>query len=337
MSGGHGGTDIWYSELQTDGSWGEPKNAGAAINTEGDEMFPHIATDGTLYYSTNGLPGMGGLDIFSAKGIRNQWSEVKNMGYPINSANDDFSFVIYGQEVSGYLSSNRKGGIGDDDIYSFSIAKQKIILALKGVTYNKKTSEELPGAAVSLLTDHNQLVAKKLSQENGTFFFELSPDTDYTILAQKEKFYADSMIITTKGIIDTKTFEIVLRLDPLLEKGKTIRIENIHYDFDKDNIRPDAAKILDELVRTLRDNPTLKIELASHTDSRGSDVYNEGLSQRRAQSAVNYLISRGIARERLVAKGYGEKRLLNRCANGVGCSVAEHQENRRTEFTILEF
>src|SRR5690606_24613040 len=128
----HGGTDIWYSELQTDGSWGEPKNAGAAINTEGDEMFPHIATDGTLYYSTNGLPGMGGLDIFSAKGIRNQWSEVKNMGYPINSANDDFSFVIYGQEVSGYLSSNRKGGIGDDDIYSFSIAKQKIILALKG-------------------------------------------------------------------------------------------------------------------------------------------------------------------------------------------------------------
>lgn len=337
MPGGQGGTDIWYSELQTDGSWGQPKNAGTSINTEGDEMFPHIAADGTLYYSTNGLPGMGGLDIFSAKGTRNQWNGVKNMGYPVNSANDDFSFVVYGQEGSGYLSSNRKGGAGDDDIYSFSIIKQKIILALKGITYNKKTSEELPAAAVSLLTSNNQLVSKAFSKDNGTFYFELSPDTDYTILAQKEKFYADSVSISTKGVTESKTFEIALRLDPLLEKGKTIRIENIHYDFDKDNIRPDAAKILNELVRTLRDNPTLKIELASHTDSRGSDVYNEDLSQRRAQSAVNYLVSRGIARERLVAKGYGEKRLLNRCANGVACSVAEHQENRRTEFTILEF
>lgn len=337
MPGGLGGTDIWYCEQQTDGSWGEPKNAGSQINTEGDEMFPVIATDGTFYYSTNGLPGMGGLDVFTAKGEKGKWASVRNMRYPVNSANDDFSYVLIGNNGMGYLSSNRKGGAGDDDIYSFSIIKSKIILALQGTVYNKKTSEELAMAAVSLISGNNELKAKKSSKDDGTFYFELAPDTDYTVLGQKEKFYADSVMISTKGITGSDTLKITLRLDPLLEKGKTIRLENIHYDFDKDNIRADAAKILNELVRTLRDNPTLKIELASHTDSRGSDAYNQDLSQRRAQSAVNYIVSRGIARERLVAKGYGETRLLNRCANGVPCSVAEHQENRRTEFTILEF
>ncbi len=168
-------------------------------------------------------------------------------------------------------------------------------------------------------------------------FFVLDKETDYTVLGQKEKFYSDSASVTTKSLTKSDTLSVTLRLEPLFEIGKTIAIQNIHYDFDKDNIRKDAAKILDELVRTMRDNPTLEIELGSHTDSRGVDIYNLDLSQRRARSVVNYLVSRGISRDRLTAKGYGETQLLNRCSNGVKCSAAEHQANRSTEFKIIKY
>lgn len=340
MAGGLGGTDIWYCELQSDGSWGKPQNAGPAINTSQEEMFPNIGTDGTLYYSSNGLPGMGGLDIFSAKGAKNNWSKPANLRYPVNSAGDDFAFItnIANEDaVMGYLSSNRRGGAGNDDIYSFSNIKPKMILALKGLTVNKKTGELLEAATVTLYANGRQIVAKQSSKADGTFFFELAKGTDYTVLGQKEKFYSDSATVTTKGLTKSDTLNVTLRLEPLFEIGKTIAIQNIHYDFDKDNIRKDAAVILDELVRTMRDNPTLEIELGSHTDSRGIDIYNLDLSQRRARSVVNYLVSRGISRSRLTAKGYGETQLLNRCANGVKCSAAEHQANRRTEFKILKY
>lgn len=336
MRGSLGGTDIWYCELQANGSWSVPKNAGKAINTTENEMFPFVASDGTLYYSSNGLPGMGGLDIFKAKGERSSWTKIQNMGYPLNSANDDFAFVIDTDNYSGYLSSNRKGGAGNDDIYSFRHTRPKLILALEGVVYNKKTLQELPLATISLLAN-GELAARKESITDGSFYFDLSEDTDYTVLAQKPAFYADSVSFTTKGLLVSDTLKAILNLDPLFEIGKTLRLQNIHYNFDKYDIRPDAAKILDELVRTLRDNPTLKIELASHTDSRGSDSYNLDLSQRRAQSVVDYLVRRGISRARLTAKGYGESKLLNHCINGAKCSADEHQQNRRTEFTILEF
>lgn len=337
MPGGQGGTDIWYAELNGEGSWGTPINAGNVLNTAGNEMFPSIANDGTLFYSTNGLPGMGGLDIFSSKGKQAQWSKPQNLKYPVNSAADDFAFISNETLSSGYLSSNRKGGKGNDDIYSFSYIKPRIILALSGITYNKKTNEKLSDASVTLYSGGRTIIAKQSSKADGTFFFELEKASDYSVLASKAGFYADSAALTTRGIEKSDTLHVSLYLNPLFEKGKILALENIHYDFDKDNIRPDAAKILDELVRTLRDNPTLKIELGSHTDSRGIDIYNLDLSQRRARSAVNYLVSRGIARDRMIAKGYGETKLLNRCANGVKCSAAEHQANRRTEFTILEY
>ncbi|WP_158622519.1 OmpA family protein [Pedobacter sp. KBW06] len=339
MAGGLGGTDIWYCELQSDGSWGKPQNAGPAINTSEDEMFPNIATDDTLYYSSNGLPGMGGLDIFVAKGEKNNWSKSANLRYPINSAGDDFAFItnIVNEDTTmGYLSSNRKGGVGSDDIYSFSKIKPKMILALKGLTLNKKNGEILEAATVTLYANGRQVIAKQSSKTDGTVFFELAKGTDYSVLGQKEKFYSDSATVSTKGLTKSDTLSVTLRLEPLFEIGKTIVIQNIHYDFDKDNIRKDAAKILDELVRTLRDNPTLEIELGSHTDSRGIDIYNLDLSQRRARSVVNYVVSRGISRSRLTAKGYGETQLLNRCANGAKCSAAAHQANRRTEFKILK-
>lgn len=340
MPGGLGGTDIWYSDLQSDGKWGQPQNAGSAINTAGEEMFPNIGTDGTLYYSSDGLPGMGGLDIFAAKGAKSSWSKPVNLRYPVNSAGDDFAFITNSSSddaINGYLSSNRKGGVGNDDIYSFSNIKAKMILALKGLTLNKKTGALLEATSVTLYANGRQIIAKQSTKGDGTFFFELEKGTDYTILGQKEKFYSDSASVTTKGLTKSDTLSVTLRLEPLFEIGKTIAIQNIHYDFDKDNIRKDAAKILDELVRTMRDNPTLEIELGSHTDSRGVDIYNLDLSQRRARSVVNYLVSRGISRSRMTAKGYGETQLLNRCGNGVKCSAAEHQANRRTEFKILKY
>lgn len=340
MPGGLGGTDIWYCELQEDGSWGTPQNAGPAINTDQNEMFPNIGSDGVLYYSSNGWPGMGGLDIFTAKGSKNSWSTAVNLRYPINSPADDFAYIMVKsseEEQLGYISSNRKGGVGSDDIYSFHTVYPKIILAIKGMVLNKSTNAIIDGATVTLYVNGRNIVAKQYSKTDGTFFFELDRETDYTILGQKEKFYGDSVSVSTKGIVKSDTLFATLRLEPLFEIGKTIALKNIHYDFDKYNIRKDAAKILDELVRTMRDNPTLEIELGSHTDSRGSDAYNLYLSLQRAHSVVEYLVNRGISRSRMKTKGYGETQLLNHCKNGVSCSIAEHQANRRTEFKILKY
>jgi outer membrane protein OmpA-like peptidoglycan-associated protein/tetratricopeptide (TPR) repeat protein len=341
MPGGVGRTDIWYSSLQTDGNWSKPENAGNAINTTGNEMFPEMGVDSMLYYSSNGLPGMGGLDIFVAKGSKNNWTNPINLHYPINSPADDFAFVNMSLPSAGtgkgYLSSNRKGGKGGDDIYSFGIEKPKLILALKGITLDKNTGALLPLTNVTLMTSERRVVGKQLTADSAKYFFELDKNTDYMVLGQKVKHYSDSARVSTVGLTRSDTLEVNLYLKPLFAIGTKIEIKNIHYNFDKDNIRPDAAMILDETVRIMRDNPTLEIEMGSHTDSRGPDIYNIDLSQRRAQSAVNYLVSRGIARNRMKAKGYGETQLLNRCKNGVACSVAEHQANRRTEFKIVKY
>ena len=340
MPDGQGGTDIWYSERQADGTWGNPVNAGTVVNSVGDELFPSIAPDGTLYYSSDSFAGMGGLDVFKSTGQKAQWSKPENLKYPVNSASDDFAYLIFAEDeegIRGFLSSDRRGGKGGDDIYSFSLEKPSIIIVLKGTTSDKATAERLPAADVTLYDGERQIIAKKSSSDTGTFEFILDRNRDYTVLAQKAGYHADSVKVSTQGIVKSDTLEVALLLEPIFEVGQTFELENIYYDFDKHNIRPDAAAILDELVRTMRDNPTLKIELSSHTDSRGSQAYNEALSQRRAQSAVDYIVSRGIARDRLIAKGYGETKLVNRCADGVPCSREEHQANRRTEVTVLEY
>ncbi|WP_257668191.1 OmpA family protein [Parapedobacter tibetensis] len=340
MPGGLGGTDIWYCERQSDGSWGTPANAGNEVNSSGDEMFPNIGPDGTLYFSSDGFAGMGGLDVFSATGQKGMWSTPENLRYPLNSAGDDFAYITVDENDMGYhgfLSSNRRGGKGGDDIYSFSFERPKIIIILRGTTSDKNTGERLPAASVTLYDGKREIVAKKSSSNEGTFEFTLDRDMDYTVLGQKQGYHADSAKVSTQGISKSDTLEVALLLEPVFKVGDTFELENIYYDFDKHNIRADAAAILDELVRTMRDNPTLKIELSSHTDSRGSHAYNEALSQRRAQSAVDYLVSRGIARDRMIAKGYGETKLVNRCSDGVPCSREEHQANRRTEVTVLAF
>ena len=339
MPGGQGGVDIWYSELQGDGSWGSPQNAGSAINTDGDEMFPSIY-DNVLYYSSNGQVGMGGLDIFSSTGSKNSWSKAKNLGYPVNSASDDFAFVVLGKgdrDEVGYLSSNRSGGVGSDDIYSYHYQVPKITILLEGMTKDKQSGINLPGSTVTLFDLNNQIVSKGLTDNKAEIRFEIEGNKGYRLFGEKKGYYPDSLLVSGVKVTKDTTIRVALNLQPVFKVGDKFVLENIYYDFDKHFIRKDAALILDKLVATMRDNPTLKIELSSHTDSRGTKKYNEDLSSRRAKAAVEYIISRGIARDRLVAKGYGENRLVNKCSDGVSCTPAEHQANRRTEVEILEY
>ncbi|WP_207425766.1 OmpA family protein [Pedobacter sp. SYSU D00535] len=340
MAGGFGGADLWFSQLQPDGSWGVPQNCGAALNTGSDELFPTISSEDMLYFSSKGHPGMGGLDIFSSRGAGKDWSAPLNLKYPVNSSADDFSFIETptATGATGFFSSNRKGGKGSDDIYSFSYtAPPKFALALKGQVVNKQDGTAIKGAKISVFQNGEFLKDLDAGAEQEDFFLALDKNNEYKLLVRRKGFLPDSATLSTKGMNTSDTLDLALSLEPLLVKGKTIRLNNIFYDLGKDNIRPEAATVLNSLELILRENPTLKIELSSHTDSRGKDASNLALSQRRAQSAVNYLVSRGIARERMVAKGYGETRLINKCGKTVVCPEEEHQKNRRSEFRVLSY
>ena len=265
MAGGEGKTDLWYCEKQANGMWGNPKNCGKNINTKEEESFPAIGGDGYLYFASKGLPGMGGYDIYKAKGGKSQWGIPVNLKYPINTTSDDF-YLFTNDGSSGYFSSNRDGGKGSDDIYSFS-----------------------PVSIDSIPLNH-----------------------------------------ITKNSIPVTPPEIIVKQQPAFV------LNNIYYDLDKSNIRPDAAIELDKLVILLKQQPDLKINVSSYTDSRASDKYNMALSQRRAKSAVAYLVNSGISATRLVINFYGKTHFVNKCTDGVNCTVAEHQLNRRTEFRLIE-
>lgn len=337
MPGGFGKTDIWYSELQADGSWGKPVNCGSEINTKEEEAFPTAGPYGELYYSSKGRIGMGGYDIYSSRGEKASWSKPQDLKYPMNSTSDDFYFIS-NDGKTGYFSSNREGGAGDDDIYSFNDQTPAVmILALDGTVCDQKSKASLDSVLV-ILTDGNGLaVNRKVTEQNGKFFFGLTKDQDYKVEISKLGYASVLKTLSTKGITksDTLTMEAFLDKD-MFEPGKIYVLRNIYYDFDKANIRPDAARELNKLLAILKENPSIWIELGSHTDSRGADQYNQWLSQCRANSAVQYLIDGGIERERIKARGYGETMLLNKCANGIKCSHAEHQLNRRTEFKVIK-
>lgn len=339
MPGGQGQADIWYVRKNADGTWGQPINAGPKINTSQDELFPVIHGE-KLFYSSNGLPGVGGLDVFVAKGAFADWADINNLGMPVNSAADDFAFVVSHEDENqtrGYLSSDRTGGKGSDDIYSFVYQKpaKPILLSVCGVTYDQVKKTPI-SATVELRDAQGKVIHRIITDPSGKFCFQLEPGISYELFGNKVKYHADSARLSTAGIVKSDTLSQDLFLDPVMAVGRTFVLENLYYDFDKHNIRPDAALVLDDLIQVLREYPSMKIELSSHTDSRGSDAYNMALSQRRAQAAVNYLVANGIAKDRLLAKGYGETKLVNACANGVKCSAADHQANRRTEFTVLE-
>ncbi|MDQ1139090.1 OmpA family protein [Pedobacter agri] len=332
MPGGKGGTDIYVS-LKTDaGEWGKPINL-EEINSTGNERSPVFDANNNLFFASDGYVGMGGLDVFRALRDGAGIGKIENMGYPFNSPQDDFGFSLNEKGGIAYLSSNRNNGLGNDDIYSID---QKMIIAFKleGTVFDKKTNQPIPNALVTLAKVNGGTV-KTEADEDGNYKFNLAAETEYNVIGEKTNYRSDSENLATIGLKTSEVLKQDLHLEPV-EINKAIRLENIYYDFDKWNIRPDAAVELDKLVKIMLDNPTIWIELGSHTDSRGKDAYNLSLSQKRAESAVQYIISRGVNKNRITAKGYGETQLLNKCANNVQCSDAEHQLNRRTEFKIVK-
>lgn len=326
MPGGKGGTDIYSCVKDADGSWLTPVNL-TAVNTEGNERSPSLDGNKAFYFSSDGYPGMGGLDIFRSQILGKEFLKPLNLGYPVNSPQDDFAYAMFSDSLA-YLSSNRLEGMGSDDIYSVA---WQILLALKleGQVFNKKNGLPLSSALVTLKGSNNTLL-KAQTDDKGFYSFKLERNVTYDLTAEKTGFRsADTSFVTVVSLI--KDFYL-----DQVELNKPIKLENIYYDFDKSNIRADAVIELDKLVKIMRDNPTIWIELGSHTDSRGNDKYNQWLSQSRANSAVQYIIDRGIEKNRISAKGYGESRLLNQCANGVKCTEQAHQLNRRTEFKIVK-
>jgi outer membrane protein OmpA-like peptidoglycan-associated protein len=367
QAGGFGGKDLYVCN-KTNGGWGKPRNLGATINSNGDDVFPYVRKDGTLFFSSNGHGGMGGLDIFMCMKNGNKYGQPFNLKSPLNSGADDlgFSFVQFESKNLpdtiqgwGYISSNRVGGKGGDDIYKFELKKERVITYwLSGAISENKFEDEndpkskvidtvfVQKAIVQLYETNKQtgmqhLVDTDTSDATGDYMFQIENNKEYKIIVSKKGYFNKSDIINAKKLLptdnDSKAFAFKdLRIEKIF-KDKQIEIPNIFYDVDKWNIRTDAAAVLDTLVLPIMiENPTLQFELGSHTDARGNDEYNLTLSQKRAEAVVDYLISKGINRERLIAKGYGETQIINRCANGVDCSDEEHQQNRRTTFKVVE-
>ncbi|MGB0838535.1 MAG: OmpA family protein [Chitinophagales bacterium] len=361
IAGGYGGTDIYACQKEGN-KWGKPTNLGETINTAGDEMFPFIAEDGTLYFASDGLPGIGNLDLFSSRPISaSSWEKPNNLRAPINSPQDDFGFIINADNSYGYFSSNRLAGKGADDIYSFTMQQQSC--QIKGRVFDKSTGEGIKGAVLRLMTGAGQEAVFRTASD-GRYIFEVMPDRDYNINATKEFYFTQTLPISTKGRDCSAPLEQDIALDIELSKipdidtetGKLntpIRIvsggenshpdlplpdiNHIYYDLDKHNIRPDAALELDKIVAFMQQNPELILELGAHTDTRGTGLYNQTLSERRAKSATDYIVGKGVSIANITAIGYGEMYPINGCIDGVDCVEDQHQENRRTEFVITGY
>lgn len=415
MPGGEGGKDIYYSRKLGNG-WSQPINM-KAINTPGDEMFPFAHADGTLYFSSNGHPGLGHLDVFYVKPQGDQ--QVVNMGYPVNSAWDDFAFYLDGNNEDGFISSDREGGTGNDDIYQLKLRRPMLEIyvqdsiaelpiegakvtvrdltdnsqqeyvtdssgfytfktyfahafeiivetpdygitkrvvstdptsgelvftkevnlwspppAITGLVIDDSTQARIPGAEVEFIDLRRKTTQVRIADRNGRFHFKLAPTTYYEInVRQKGYLTYTARVSTTINTFDGDTI-IPLRMEKI-PFNKPIRLDNIHYDFDRWTIRADAYNDLIFLANLMKKNPTLIVELGSHTDCRGSDAYNMELSQKRAVSARIFLLDLGIEPARIKAKGYGESVLSNKCDDGVPCNDKLHDNNRRTEFKII--
>lgn len=343
--------DIWMvTRTDARAKWGKPVNPGSPLNTPGDELFPFLHADNSLYFSSTGHIGMGGLDIFRARLTDGQW-QVENMKYPVNSASDDFGIVFENELESGYFSSSRKGK-GNDDLYSFVLPPLKF--SIVGVVRNERTDEIIPDATIKSIGSDGITLDTKTGRD-GLFRFTLKPGTDYVFIAEKTGFLKGKERESTKGVSQSTEFKTEIFLASI---ERPIEVQNIFFDLDKADLRPESMVALDKLVETLNDNPNIVIELGSHTDSRASDAYNNDLSNRRAQSVVNYLIEKSIPRDRLVGKGYGEStpKVVDKKDNAaypflpVGTVLTEsfinglgdddrmemaHFLNRRTEFKVL--
>jgi len=345
--GGFGGIDLYKATRLANSDFGNAVNLGPNINTPGNELFPRMTSDGKFFFSSDGHPGYGKLDLFVAENNEAGKQVIINLGENMNSSNDDFGIFFTEYPKAGYISSNREGGVGDDDIYFFEdkTPKPKIVNVLLNVITKERIAGEadkiLNQARVVLYDGNNKQSGGDFSNTNGRVRFTLTPDADFTLIASKAGYFSKSIPYSTKGKtpdpasliqeVTNITLDTMIVLDQLV-LDRSIVLENIYYDLNKADIRPDAAVELNKLATILKDNPSIRIELSSHADARATDAYNDDLTQRRAQSAVDYLVSQGIDQERMVAKGYGKRQLINQNAQ----TEEEHQVNRRTEFKVIE-
>jgi outer membrane protein OmpA-like peptidoglycan-associated protein/tetratricopeptide (TPR) repeat protein len=336
MPGGFGNSDIYKVSINGN-SFGKPENLGKTINTEGRESFPFVDGDNNLYFASDGQLGLGGLDIFKSEWKNGSYQDPVNLAKPINSSMDDFAFIIDANK-KGYFTSNREGGKGYDDIYSFKICQQTIF----GIITDIDTDEILPGAAITLYDSEMNKLATTTSNDKGYYeFLSLDCQTQYNVRVSKEEYETTERGVTTaeKEGKTEANFALKRNVFPVEEGtdlAKIFDISIIYFDLDKWNIRSDAAKDLQKIVEVMKQYPNMEVSIRSHTDSRQTHRYNEILSDRRAKSTLEFMVKNGIQRSRLTAKGYGETELVNNCSDGVPCSEAEHQKNRRSEFIVTK-
>lgn len=336
-------TDIWRITIEDDGSYSNLENV-SLLNTVGRETYPFVSSNGDLYFSSNGLQGLGGLDIFVSKlNADGSLANPVNIGTPANSTDDDFAFIINDKLSTGYFSSNRTNAGGNDDIYKFvqtEELRETCEQIVQGKVIDVITGSPLENARVSVVGIDNNIIATRTTDPNGRFALELECETTYFIRAEKMAYNTAEELVNTPAT--TSTIAVNLQLEPTSMKGrvgddlaKLLQLNPIYFDFDRSFIREDAEFELQKVLAVLEDNPTVAIDIRSHTDSRGDDSYNMRLSERRAASTKNYLIAKGIDPARLTSKGYGESQLVNECSNGVPCTEEQHQNNRRSEFIIV--
>lgn len=328
--GGMGNADLYKVAINEDGTFGEPENLGEGINTEGREVFPFIDANGTLYFSSDAHLGLGGLDVFSAPAKGNGFGEVKNLGLGINSSSDDFAFSFNPETEEGYVSSNRAGGKGSDDIYKIKKI-ESCDLPINVLVVDASTNEPISDARIDLYDNRENKLKSQSTDADGNSEVLVVCDQDHVVQAFKEGY--ESNAETVAGFNEgEENITIALRpIDDIVE-GNIVKLNTIYFDFDRHNIKPQAAFELDKLVELMKKNENMVIKVEGHTDNRGSAAYNLNLSDRRAKSTVQYVISKGISKDRISGEGFGESRPAVDC--GGNCTNDEHQQNRRSEFII---
>ncbi|SDN13332.1 OmpA family protein [Kriegella aquimaris] len=344
MPGSLGASDIFRVSINEDGSFGTPENLGNNINTEVRETFPFVTENEILYLSSDGHPGLGGLDVFGTKVADGKFDNpVVNVGAPINSSMDDFTFILDDVSQKGYFASNRPEGQGADDIYAFTQTTPLIVdcnQTITGTVRDKISNEPLVGATIKVIDESNEEIYATITDSQGNYKLSIDCNQGNFVRALMEGFVPEEDYLS-KSDGKPQIVDFYLERDTVNagfgdDLAKLLQLSTIYFDFNKYNIRKDSEIEVEKVIVAMEKYPSLKIKVNSHTDSRGEDAYNLWLSQKRAESTVNYMIAKGIAKSRLTSEGFGETKLVNKCRNGVACSNAAHELNRRSEFIIIQ-
>lgn len=332
MPGGYGLFDIYKASINSDGSLGDAVNLGQKVNTQSQEMFPYISSNNTLYFSSNGHLGLGNLDVFYTKEIDGKMAPVRNVGIPINSNADDFAFSLNEETEEGYVSSNREGGLGGDDVYAIKKLQPLCDVLITGTVTDSKSDDPINAASVTMYDDQGNKVLLKVTDSDGTVEFIVECGKSSELEVTMDGYESQRITVSAS---EEEEVEVRISLNPIEEivGPETVDLDPIYFDFDKSNVTAKAAFELDKLIQIMNKYPDLVINATSHTDSRGSAPYNEKLSDRRAKTTVQYVISKGIDKSRISGMGKGENELKVNC--GANCTDEEHQLNRRSEFIIV--